>query len=92
MMIDLKKWKLACPKNGLDLIFPDEVGNTIDQSNLLKRHSFPAIITVCIEKIRFQDFCHTYASLLIEQGEYIKYIQSQLGHLSPTVTLNPHFS
>jgi integrase len=28
------------------------------------------------------------ASLLIEQGENIKYIQSQLGHSTPTVTLN----
>jgi hypothetical protein len=25
---------------------------------------------------------------LIEQGENIKYVQSQLGHSSPTVTLN----
>ena len=39
-------------------------------------------------KIRFHDLRHTYASLLIEQGENIKYIQSQLGHSSPTVTLN----
>ena len=31
---------------------------------------------------------HTYASLLIEQGENIKYIQTQLGHSSPTVTWN----
>ena len=31
---------------------------------------------------------HTYASMLIEQGENIKYIQKQLGHSSPTVTLN----
>ena len=31
---------------------------------------------------------HTYASIMIEQGENIKYIQSQLGHSSPTVTLN----
>jgi len=31
---------------------------------------------------------HTYASLLIEQGENIKYIQTQLGHSTPTVTLN----
>jgi integrase len=30
---------------------------------------------------------HTYASILIEQGENIKYIQSQLGHSSPDVTL-----
>jgi len=27
-------------------------------------------------------------SILIDQGENIKYIQSQLGHASPTVTLN----
>jgi len=38
--------------------------------------------------IRFHDLRHTYASLLIEQGENIKYIQSQLGHSSPTVTWN----
>ncbi len=29
-----------------------------------------------------------YASLMIAQRENIKYIQSQLGHSSPTVTLN----
>jgi len=34
------------------------------------------------------DLRHTYASLLIEQGENIKYIQVQLGHSSPTVTLD----
>ena len=31
---------------------------------------------------------HTYASLLIRQGENIKYIQVQMGHSNPTVTLN----
>ena len=34
------------------------------------------------------DLRHTYASIMIEQGENIKYIQSQLGHSSPTVALN----
>ncbi|MFH0787717.1 MAG: tyrosine-type recombinase/integrase [Pseudomonadota bacterium] len=38
--------------------------------------------------VRFHDLRHTYASLMIEQGENIKYIQDQLGHSSPTVTLN----
>jgi hypothetical protein len=36
----------------------------------------------------FHDLRHTYASLLIEQGENLKYIQNQLGHSNPTVTLN----
>lgn len=40
------------------------------------------------ETIRFHDLRHTFASLLIEQGENLKYIQTQLGHSSPTVTLN----
>ncbi|MDM8535410.1 tyrosine-type recombinase/integrase [Desulfobacterales bacterium HSG17] len=38
--------------------------------------------------MRFNDLRHTFASLLLEQGENIKYIQTQLGHSSPTVTLN----
>jgi integrase len=41
-------------------------------------------------KIRLHDLRHTCASLLIEQGENIKYIQSQLGHSRPTVTLNAY--
>ena len=41
-----------------------------------------------LDKMRFHDLRHTTASLMIEQGENIKYIQSQLGHSSPTVTLN----
>ena len=38
-------------------------------------------------KVRFHDLRHTFASLLIEQGENIKYIQTQLGHSTPVVTL-----
>ena len=38
--------------------------------------------------ILIQILRHTYASLMIEQGENIKYIQNQLGHSSPMVTLN----
>ena len=41
-----------------------------------------------IPQIRFHDLRHTYASLLLAQGENIKYVQNQLGHSSPTVTLN----
>ena len=41
-----------------------------------------------LTQMRFHDLRHTYASLLIEQGENIKYIQCQLGHANPLVTLN----
>ena len=38
--------------------------------------------------MRFHDLRHTYASLLIDQGENVVYIQKQLGHSKPTVTLD----
>jgi len=48
----------------------------------------PALKKAGIPRIKFYALRHTYASLLIEQKENIKYIQNQLGHSSPTVTLN----
>ena len=87
MMEELKKWNQICPKSKLDLIFPNPVGNPIDQSAMLRDRFFPSLEKAGIKRIRFHDLRHTYASLLIEQGENIKYIQSQLGHSSPVVTL-----
>lgn len=84
---ELRKWKLACPPGELDLIFPNEEGNPINYSNMVNRHFLPALKAANLPKIRFHDLRHTYASLLIEQGENIKYIQTQLGHSSPMVTL-----
>jgi len=88
MMTALKKWKLACPTSKLNLVFPNKAENPINHNNLVNRHFNPALKVAGLPKIRFHDLRHTYASLLIEQGENIKYIQSQLGHSSPTVTLN----
>jgi integrase len=88
MMKELKKWKLACPATKLNLIFPNEAGEPINHNNFVCRYFIPALKKSKIGKMRFHDLRHTYASLLIEQGENIKYIQSQLGHSSPTVTLN----
>lgn len=88
MIAELKKWKLACMPNKLNLIFPNEAGQPMNHNNLVSRHFNPALKKAGIDRIRFHDLRHTYASLLIEQGENIKYIQSQLGHSTPSVTLN----
>jgi integrase len=87
VIADLKKWKLACSPNDIDLIFPNEVGKPINYSNMVQRHFLPALKTASLPRIRFHDLRHTYASLLIDQGENIKYIQTQMGHSSPMVTL-----
>lgn len=88
MMTALKKWKLACPKSELNLVFPNKAENPINHNNLVNRHFNPALKAAGLPKIRFQDLRHTYASLLIEQGKNVKYIQSQIGHSSTSVTLN----
>jgi integrase len=88
VMKELKKWRLASPKNDLDLVFPNEAGNHINNKNMLRRHFRPAIQAAACPSIRFHDLRHTNASLRLENGENIKYIQTQLGHATPTITLN----
>lgn len=88
MMTELKKWKLACPNSDLDLVFPNDAGRVIDDSSMLRCHFHPALQNASLPRIRFHDLRHTYASLLIEQGENIKYIQTQLGHSSPSITMD----
>ena len=85
-MLMLRRWKLACPPG--DLIFPNEAGQPMNHSNLIARHFNPALKAAGLPVIRFHDLRHAYASFLIEQGENLKYIQTQLGHSSPSVTLN----
>ncbi len=88
MMAELKRWKKECPKSKLNLVFPNTVGNVMCDSSMLRKHFHPALKAANLPRIRFHDLRHTYASLLIEQGENIKYIQTQLGHSSPSVTLD----
>lgn len=88
MLTDLKRWKLACPPCELNLIFPNQAGGPINHNNMVNRHFKPALKKAGIERIRFHDIRHSFASILIEQGENIKYVQKQLGRSSPTVTLN----
>jgi integrase len=66
----------------------NEAGNHINNKNMLRRNFRPALKAANCPLIRFHDLRHTYASLLIAQGENIKYVQNQLGHPSPTITLN----
>jgi len=88
MINALKQWKPKCPKSRFNLVFPNEVGKPLDHWHLLDRYYWPALKAAELPRIRFHDLRHTFASLLIEQGENIKYIQDQLGHSSATLTLD----
>lgn len=88
LVSELKKWKLACPPSDKDLVFPTVAGTPENAPNMLYRRFFPALRRAGLPRIRFHNLRHTYASLLIAQGEHPKYIQSQLGHSSIQVTMD----
>lgn len=88
LVIDLKKWRLRCPKSELDLAFPNGAGNPESHSNLLTRGFYPALRRAGLRRIRFHDLRHRFASLMLANGEDIVRVSRLLGHASPTVTLN----
>ena len=56
--------------------------------NFSRRDWVRALRRSKLQRIRFHDLRHTYASLLIAQGAHPKYIQVQLGHASIQTTLD----
>jgi integrase len=64
-------------------------GTQLDPSNV--RKVFNSLLTAAkSRRIRFHDLRHTFASLLIEQGESLAYIRDQLGHSSIEVTVDTY--
>ena len=51
-----------------------------------KRHLLPILEEAGLRRIGLHGLRHTYASLLINQGESIKYVSTQLGHASIQIT------
>lgn len=81
------KWKLACPPNKRNLVFPSDWGTPLVHCNLMNRHFKPTIKKLGLPNIRFHDLRHLHASYLIDQKESITYIQHRLGHTDPSMTL-----
>lgn len=85
----LKRHRMASSfKQPDDLVFPSETGTPLDGRNVARRYLDPALRKAGLASMRFHDLRHTYASLLIAQGEHPKLIQEQLGHASITITLD----
>ena len=58
-------------------------------TNEVLRNGFYACLDAAgLRRVRFHDLRHTFASLLIQQGANVKYVQQQLGHSSVSITLD----
>jgi integrase len=72
-----------------DWLFKTPQGTRLDPSNL--RKVFSKLLTDAkLRRIRFHDLRHTFASLLIGQGERLAYIRDQLGHHSIQITVDTY--
>ena len=86
IMAELREWKLSCPIGEYELVFPNLVGNPHSHTNLLQRVFYPTLRRAGLRKIRFHDLRHTFASLLIANGEDVVRVSRLLGHANPTIT------
>jgi len=69
-------------------VFCNEDGGILDPSNLRERVFYGILKTVGLRKVRFHDLRHTFASLLLQQGESPVYVKEQMGHSSIQVTVD----
>jgi integrase len=66
--------------------FVTKEGTRLDASNV--RHAMGRVLKKADLPRHFSPHClrHTYASLLLQQGESLKYVQKQMGHASIQIT------
>ncbi len=69
-------------------VFCNLEGNPLDPFNLKYRHFQKCLEQCGLRRIRFHDLRHTFASLLIQNGEPLAYIKEQLGHSSIKMTVD----
>jgi integrase len=67
-------------------VFRTATGSPVDPDNWTKRRLVDILEAAKIRRIGLHTLRHTYASLLINQGESIKYVSRQLGHASIQIT------
>jgi integrase len=85
----LRRHQLASPFSAEnELVFPSKTGGPLDGGNVRRRAFARALRRAGLPQIRFHDLRHSYASLLIAQGEHPKLIAEQLGHASVQITLD----
>ncbi len=90
----LREHKLASAHSGPgDPVFATLTGGRMHFRNVTRRGLAAAVQRSHIDgngepHLRFHDLRHTFASLLIAQGLNIVFVSRQLGHASPSFTLN----
>lgn len=88
LIFELKKWKLACPINKYDLVFPNTDVELTVHNTAIKSHFNPALRRAGLRQVSFHSLRHSNASMRSQGGQNIKYLSTQLGHSSINITMD----
>jgi len=72
-----------------ELVFCREGGEVVEQ-NYIRRVFKRVLKKASLREIRLHDLRHTFASLLIGQGESLAYVKEQMGHHSIEMTVDTY--
>jgi integrase len=91
LLIDRKSEKLRRGWRELpEWVFCTDEGGPLDGDNLRHRVFYRVVERAGLRRVRFHDLRHTFASLLIQQGESLAYVKDQLGHSSIQLTVDTY--
>jgi integrase len=69
-------------------VFCNEDGGCAAPNNFKNRLFFRCLEKAGLRRNRFHDLRHTFASLLLQNGESLQYVKDQMGHSSVKVTVD----
>ncbi len=72
----------------LDLVFANEAGRPMEVSNLTHRYFRPLLVKAGLPQIRFHDFRHTAATLMLGAHVDVKVVSEILGHSQAAFTMD----
>src|SRR5581483_1489319 len=70
-----------------DLDFANAVGGPLERQNIQRRSFKPLLKRAGLSHIRFHDFRHSSANLLVSLGEHPNVVQERLGRATIAVTM-----
>ena len=71
-------------------LFTTPIGTQLDPNNMRKNVFYRLLDLAGLRRVRFHDLRHSFATLLIQQGESLAYVRDQLGHHSIQITVDTY--
>jgi integrase len=88
LLLDRQMEAAAAGAQVVPWVFPNEDGGLLHPHNLRDRVFYGLLKKAGLRQVRFHDLRHTFASLLLQQGESPVYVKEQMGHSSIQVTVD----